>query len=145
MQLAPQLVFNGNCAEALAFYAKAFDTKVNMQSRYGDAPADHGYVTPPEIAGLILHAQIDMGETVLMLCDNPPSMPYTAGSNFSVAIMFDTAEALKAAFDHLKDGGNVAMEPQATFWSECYAMVTDKFGFTWQLTLKGSDEIAGHR
>jgi len=145
MQLAPQLVFNGNCAEALEFYAQAFATKINMVSRYGDMPASEGYTTTPEQAQKILHAQIDMGETVLMLCDNPPHLPYNAGNNFSVAVMFNTPDDLRAAFDQLKDGGNVAMEPQATFWSECYAMVTDKFGFTWQLTLKSENEIAGHK
>jgi len=145
MQLAPQLVLNGNAAEALDFYAQAFATKINMVSRYGDMPAEEGYTTTPEQAQKILHAQLYMGETVLMLCDNPPHLPYTAGNNFSVAVMFDTKEALQAAFDQLAAGGTPVMPPQVTFWSECYGMVTDKFGFTWQLTLKGTGEIAGHK
>ncbi|MCL2689518.1 MAG: VOC family protein, partial [Chitinispirillia bacterium] len=32
-----------------------------------------------------------------------------------------------------KEGGNVGMELQKTFYSELYGMVTDKFGVTWQI------------
>ncbi|MCL2362328.1 MAG: VOC family protein [Defluviitaleaceae bacterium] len=141
MQVNPYVVFNGNCAEALAFYEKAFNGKIGMISRYKDAPAAEGYVTPPEVGELILHAQLDIGGAVIMFCDTSPHLPYNVGNNIMLSVAFDSEDATKAAFAGLKDGGTVVMEMQETFWSKCFGMVTDKYGVTWQTTVVGRAHV----
>jgi len=141
MQVNPYVVFNGNCAEALDFYKKAFSGEVKMISRYKDAPAEQGYVTPSEVAELILHAQLDIGGVVIMFCDTSPGLPYNVGNNIMLSVAFDCGEAAKAAFANLKEGGSVIMELQETFWSKCFGMVADKYGVIWQITLAGREHV----
>ena len=44
-------------------------------------------------------------------------------------------EEIKTLYGKLKEGGTVEVELQETFFSKCYANVTDKFGMAWQLSL----------
>jgi PhnB protein len=45
------------------------------------------------------------------------------------------AVAATAAFNALKDGGEVCMELQETFWSKCFGSLTDKFGVNWNISI----------
>ena len=45
MQVQPYLFFDGRCDEALEFYKKAIDAKVDMLMRFKDAP-DQSMVSP---------------------------------------------------------------------------------------------------
>ena len=141
MKINPYVVFNGNCAEALQFYERAFNAKVTMISRYKDSPPEDGYVAPPEEADLIMHAQLDLGGEVLMFCDVTADVPYTVGSNIAISVAFDTESAAKVAFSALKDGGVVSVELQETFWSKCFGSLTDKFGIIWQITILGQEHV----
>ncbi len=40
--IVPYLLFNGNAAEALAFYAKALNGKILFQQTFGEAPMPAG-------------------------------------------------------------------------------------------------------
>lgn len=59
-------------------------------------------------------------------------VPIQTGNNISVAIIVDE-EQIKSFFEGLKQSGTVKMDIKKTEWSNCYGMVTDKFGITWQL------------
>jgi PhnB protein len=45
MDVQPYLAFEGRCDEAIEFYKKAIDAKVDMLMRFKDAP-DQSMVTP---------------------------------------------------------------------------------------------------
>ena len=46
MQFIPYLNFNGNCAEAMAFYAKVLNGKQGPVMRFGDMPpSPHSLLT----------------------------------------------------------------------------------------------------
>jgi len=134
MKIDPYLHFNGNCAEAIAWYEKAFNTKVTQLMRYGDTPAEEGYAPPPGTENLIGHATLPVGETGLMLCDAPDE-EHRFGTGVSLHVAFDNIDNLKMAFDTLKDGGQVLMEIESTFWSEQFGIVTDKFGVHWMVSI----------
>ena len=44
MQLELFINFNGNCREAVEFYAKVFKSSVNNLMTYGEAPPDPDYI-----------------------------------------------------------------------------------------------------
>jgi len=69
-----------------------------------------------------------------MFSDTFPGTPYTVGDNISLAVVGKDVDELKSAFGKLKEGGNVTMELQETFWSKCYGQVQDKFGIQWQFS-----------
>jgi len=134
MKISPYVSFGGNCAEAIAFYEKAFNVKAEI-TRYKDAPPDNGYQTPEGTENLVMHAQFEVGCEVIMLCDMPPEYPFKAGGNIAIMAEFDDVGSAKAAFDALKVDGEVDMELQETFWSKCFGALTDKFGINWNISI----------
>ena len=134
MRICPYVSFSGNCEEAVALYEKAFNVKAEIV-RYKDAPPDNDYLPSEETKNLIMHAQFEVGGEMIMLCDTPPEYPVKAGDNIGIMAEFDDAETAKAAFAILKEGGQVNMELQETFWSKCFGSLTDKFGIGWNISI----------
>ena len=122
MKVNPYLWFNGNCAEAIAHYERAFGIKAEV-------------VPNEEDASLVAHAQIPLGNDFVMLCDIPSDDPAIFGNNMQISITFGEADfpALTAAFNVLKEGGEVIIEPEASDWSNYFGLTTDKFGVMWSI------------
>jgi PhnB protein len=134
MKISPYIAFNGNCKEAVSFYEKAFNVTAEVMF-YKDAPPAQGYETTSENENLVMHAQFSLDDEVVMLCDMPPQEPAKVGNNITVMLEFDTVTAATAVFNALKEGGEVCMELQETFWSKCFGSLTDKFGINWNISI----------
>lgn len=134
------LIFDGNCREAVEFYAKVFGTEEPQIMSFGDSPQDPNYTLPEEAKDRVMHARLNIAGSNVMFSDTFPGTPFIAGNNFSVTIILDQVEELQSYFDKLKEGGRVTMELQETFWSKSYGMLTDKFGINWQFS-HGSGEM----
>jgi PhnB protein len=135
MKVSPYLHFNGNCAEAIALYEKAFKAEAEIL-RYSDAPPSEGYDPPPGTENFVMHACLSMGENKICLCDLTPDMPSSFSNGIAVFVNLDSADAVKASFFLLKEGGSVGMEPMETFWSKCFCSFEDKFGVNWMLSFE---------
>jgi PhnB protein len=129
------LNFNGNCKEAVEFYAQVFGTGEPKMMTFGDTPPSPEYPLPEEAKKLIMHARLNICGSNVMFSDVFPGMPFVEGTNISLALVVDNLDTLQSAFNQLKEGGNVGMELQETFWSKCYGSLTDKFGIQWQFNL----------
>ena len=66
--IVPYLSFNGNAAEALAFYSKALDGKILFQQTFAEAPMP----SSDDMKDKIMHATFEAGSLVLMVSDCPP-------------------------------------------------------------------------
>jgi PhnB protein len=136
MKITPYLNFNGNCAEAVEFYEKAFGVKANVM-RYSDAPPAEGCILPSGTANFVMHACLtNRNDYTVFLSDVTPDMPTTFGNGMSISIELDNADIVKSTFEKLKEGGTVTMELQKTFWSELFGSLVDKFGVSWLLMVK---------
>ncbi|KXZ20184.1 VOC family protein [Bacillus nakamurai] len=135
----PYLVMNGNGQEAVTFYEKALDAKVVRVQTFGEMPENPEFPTPAEAKDLVLNAHLKVGDTDLMISDTFPGQPYQIGSQVTVAVTIDNAQKSKEVFEKLKEGGNVEMPLQETFWSPSYGQVTDRFGITWQISTQAAD------
>lgn len=146
MQFVPYLNFDGNCAEAMAFYAQLFRGQVVFQSTFGDMPPTEGMPPLPESAkGRLMHAQLQVGAQSLMASDTLPAMPgvdpETCGGGYRkpegmwVSIGVDTLAEGQRVFDGLAEGGKVTMPFASTFWSAGFGMVTDRFGTPWMVNV----------
>jgi PhnB protein len=78
-QLAAYLSYDGNCAEAMRFYAKVLGAKVQTLITYGQAPMGD-QPGPPEHAHRIMHAHLVHKDFSLMAGDAPPGVPYQGGA-----------------------------------------------------------------
>jgi PhnB protein len=133
MQLELFLNFNGNCREAVEFYAKVFKSEVKNLMTYGQAPPDHNFVLNEADKDKILYAGVSIGGLMVMFMDMPSGSPLIVGNNVSPTVSVDSKDEVTRLFNELKEGGRVHMELQKTFFSEWYGMVEDKFGVIWQI------------
>ena len=135
----PYLVMNGNGQEAVKFYEKALDAKVIGIQTFGEMPGNTEFPTPIEAIDRVMNAHLKVGDNDLMLSDTIPGQPYQIGSQVTVSITIDSVEKSNEVFEKLKEGGQVGMPLQETFWSPSYGQVTDKFGVTWQISTQAAD------
>ncbi|OCA84071.1 hypothetical protein A8F94_15200 [Bacillus sp. FJAT-27225] len=127
------LVFNGNCREAVEFYAGVFKTETPKIMTFGESPQSPEYPLPEEAKNLVMHARLNIDGSNVMFSDTFPGQPFVKGNNVTLALISKNTEDLKSWYEQLKDGGKVEMELQETFWSKLYGQVTDKLGIHWQL------------
>lgn len=105
MALEVYLIFNGNCREAIEFYAKVFETEKPYIQTYGEVYQDNSEFNMPEEAkNLIMHANLNVRGSRLMFSDTFPGNPYTIGNNITVAFIDDDLNFMKRAFEMLKEG-----------------------------------------
>ncbi|MEK5238329.1 VOC family protein [Paenibacillus sp. FSL L8-0470] len=134
MSVDVYLNFNGNCREAVEYYAAVFGTEAPQIMTFGDSPPNPEYPLPEEAKSLVMHSRLNIDGSNVMFSDVFPGMPFTVGNNISLALVSPDEEQLKSWFHQLKEGGTVVMELQETFWSKCYGSLKDKFGIEWQIS-----------
>ncbi len=127
--------FNGNCREAVEFYAEVFNTEKQEIMTFAEMPPDPEFEVPEEARDLVLHTSLDINGSTIMFSDILPDTTFITGNNISLTVMTTSVEETEKLFDRLKEGGNVEMELEETFWSKCYGSLTDKFGIVWQLMI----------
>jgi len=125
--------FDGECREAVEFYAKVFRSEVGNLMTYSDTPSDSGYATSEADKNRIMYASVPIGDTVLMLMDTPSGYQLVKGNNVSPTISSDDKDEVSRMFLELSEGGTINTELTRTFFSDLYGSVTDKFGINWQI------------
>lgn len=138
--VSPYVVLDGNGHEAVRFYENVFGAEVRVLQSFGDMPSNPEYPISEEVKNRLLHADLKIGQTSLMLSDTFPGQPHQLGTQVTIAVGITEVEKAKEVFAKLQDGGKVDMPLQETFWSPAYGSVTDKFGVTWQISTQAADQ-----
>lgn len=125
----PYIHFQGNCAEALAFYAAVFGAEPPELMRYSDAAAGSD-IAPSD---RVMHGQVRLGDGLLMASDFPEGVVGDPQKAVSVMFPVPDAETGRRLYDRLKEGGGEIMPYAPTFWSSGFGMVKDRFGTHWML------------
>jgi PhnB protein len=118
--VTPYLAVDG-AARAIAFYAEAFGARERMRL---DAPG-----------GKIGHAELEIGDSIIMLADPWPGGSFEAprGESASVAIHIYVADA-DAVFARALAAGATAIRPVEThFYGDRGGMLRDPFGHHWHV------------
>ena len=139
MTVEVYLNFNGNCREAVEFYAKVFDNENPQIMAFGDSPPDPNFQLPDEAKDLVMHARLTISGSRVMFSDVFPGTPFVQGNNVTLSITSENEEELTSWYHQLKEGGKVHMELQETFWSKLYGNLSDKFGVEWQINYGSTD------
>lgn len=135
MILQNYINFNGNCREAVEFYAQVFGSTKPQFMLFEDMPPNENFPINEETKNLVMHANIKFNENTIMFSDALPGSPVIVGNNITLVINSGDIEEIKSVFNQLKADGTVLMELQETFWSKCYGYLIDRFGIGWQLSL----------
>jgi PhnB protein len=125
--VTPYLVMQG-ASRALEFYRQAFAAKERFRM---DAPG-----------GGIMHAEIQIGNSVVMLADEAPEMGYRGpqalgGTPVSIVLYVTDVDAVfKSA---VAAGAQVTRPPKNEFYGDRMATVTDPFGHVWSIATHVED------
>lgn len=104
---------------------------------YGKAFGAETMIVMPGPGGQgVMHAEVKIGDTMVMLAEefpgNPMKSPNNAGTT-TVALMIYT-EDVDAAFGRaVEAGATVAMPPMDMFWGDRYCKVIDPAGHHWEI------------
>ena len=129
-EVSPYLQFDGTCAEAMRFYERCLNGKLDFFQTFGETPAkDH---VPADWGDKVMHASLVVGGARIMASDAPPGQ-YARPQGLSVALSLPDAAESRRIFDALAEGGTVTMPFAETFWSPGFGMVVDRFGTPWMV------------
>jgi len=125
--LTPYLVLH-NAAEALEFYKKAFGAVEVMRM---DGPD-----------GRVMHAEIKIGDSHVMLGDECPQGGYKSPKSLGgagVSLMF-YVEGVDAAFARAVQAGAAVQRPVTDmFWGDRCGTIADPFGHVWTIATHVED------
>ena len=111
-----------DAAKALEFYVKAFGAKERNRM--------------PGPGGKIWHAELELGDSVIMLSDEFPgsslkSPKALGGTSASVWLYVPDVDAAFARA--VKAGATAVQPPQTMFWGDRFGSISDPFGHAWSI------------
>ena len=128
--VTPYLVCR-NAADAIEFYKKAFGARERVRM--------------PSPDGRLAHAEVQIGDSMLMLGDEMPEMGATAPPTIggtAVAIFLYVRDVDKAFAQATAAGATVEMPPTNMFWGDRYCKLADPFGHKWSMATHIEDVSA---
>lgn len=128
MKLDIYVNYSGNCEEAFRFYEQHLGGKITMMMTHQQQP-DPANV-PENWKNAILHARIEIGDTVLMGADIPKAESMRSAY---LTLRVDSAEEAERLYALLSEDGQIFMKMEETFFASRFAMLRDKFGTSWML------------
>ncbi len=129
MRAAPFLQFDGNCAEAFAFYGECFGNAPAVTMTYGQSPmAEQVSVHHRK---RVMYTEVAVGDSIVMGSDVMAG--FTPAAGFHVSVRVESAEAAERVFAALSSGGVITMPMQATFWAPRFGVLKDRFGVPWMV------------
>jgi PhnB protein len=127
------LSFDGTAAEAMRFYERTLDAKLDTLIKFGDMP--NAAQMPPGSADKVMHARLTFeGGGALMASDWIGGNSYDGMKGFSVALSYETASEARRMFNALAESGMVIMPSQPSFFAETFGMLIDRFGVPWAIS-----------
>ncbi len=128
MKLNPYVNFPGNCKQALQFYEKHLGGKTLNSMTFDQMPEPK--TIPPGMEKNVLHAQIQIGDTTLMVSDGPKVEPMRSAY---LTLSVDSSEEAERIYKVLSEDGQVFMPMAETFFAFRFGQLRDKFGVNWMI------------
>ena len=125
--LTPYLAVD-NAADAIEFYERAFGAKERMRM--------------PGPEGKIGHAEIQIGDSIVMLSDPFPQSTVRSPSDVggTTASLFMYVDDVDAVVEQaVSAGATVTMEVADQFWGDRFGSIADPYGHTWSIATHVED------
>jgi uncharacterized glyoxalase superfamily protein PhnB len=126
--ITPAITVKG-AAAAIEFYTRAFGARERMRMPSPDGAA-------------VMHAELEIGDSVFMLADEFPEMNCVGPQTLrgTTGAMFLYVPDVDAAFRRaVEAGAKVLMPVTDMFWGDRYGQVEDPFGHRWGLATHVED------
>lgn len=128
MNLDIYLNYAGTCEQAFRFYEQHLGGRITAMARHEEQPGQPSI--PPGWERAVLHARIEIGNTVVRGADIPGAEPMRSAY---LALRLDSIEEAERVYGLLSDGGQIFMKMEETFFASRFAMLRDRFGTSWML------------
>jgi PhnB protein len=117
--VTPYLVVSDG-SRAIEYYKRAFGASAVVQM--------------PGPGGKIGHAELKIGDSMIMLSDEMPGNRSPQSLGGSPVSIFLYVENVDSVFNEaVKAGAKADMPPQDMFWGDRFGKLTDPFGHSWAL------------
>lgn len=130
MKLYTYLNYGGNCRQAFEFYEQQLGGKIVSIATHGEVPNTAN--VPDDWKSAVLHARLELGDTIVMGADIPPDRFQPMRSAY-LTLLLDSVEDAERIYVLLIDGGQIFMKMEQTFFAKRFAMLRDRFGTSWML------------
>jgi PhnB protein len=130
MHLTPFLLFDGNCAEAMAFYQSCLGGELTI-IRLGDTPM--GDQAPPERKQKVTYARLQSDSVELSATDwlHPTRVP-RPGNTVAIYLQADDYSQLRVLFDTLAVGADrQLLDDLRDMPFGTYGHLADRYGIHW--------------
>lgn len=128
MKIQAYLAFDGNCQQALNYYAEIFDAEVKNRQTYEDKKMD----VPASYRQKLQHAELIGNNIRIMAYDAAPDTPITHGTQIHMAVDVNDQKKAEQLFSELSGGGQVHHEFREREWGY-YGRCTDQYGINWMV------------
>ncbi|MEO6612878.1 MAG: VOC family protein [Chitinophagaceae bacterium] len=129
-QINSYLTFNGNCKEAMSFYAGCLGGELVLQT-IGESPlADK---MPPQMKKSVLHSTLTRGDLVLMGSDMVSEKGLVKGNSVSLMLNCSSEKEIRSLYELLSKDGVAEHPLEISFWGALFGDLTDKYGNHWLL------------
>ncbi len=131
LRCTPFLLFDGNCAEAMAFYHKCLGGELTL-TKLGDTPMKD--MLPKEKWGRLINANLKSGEIEISATDWMASPQYEPkqGDTYAIFIIGGSYDELKVVFDKLAEGAKRdRFQELHDMPFGTYGQFFDRFGVHW--------------
>lgn len=131
LRCTPFLLFDGNCAEAMAFYHNCLGGSLTL-TKLGDTPMKEMF--PPEKHGRIINAQLKSGAIEISATDwmASPSFDPIVGNMSALFVIGEGYDELKIVFDKLAEGANKdRFQELHEMPFGTYGQFYDRYGVQW--------------
>lgn len=126
--VTPHLIVR-NAGAAIEFYKQAFG-------------AEELFRMPGMDGKSVMHAELRIGDSTIMLCDEFPEMgaksPEALGGS-PVTVHLYVTDADKAFSQAVEAGATATMPLQDMFWGDRYGKVSDPYGHQWSIATHIAD------
>ena len=126
-KLYTQLNFGGNCEEALRFYEKNLGGRITMMMKQNQMPG-----APADATNAVIHARMDIGDTVLIANDVPENV-FKKMRSVYLYLSMDSDEETDRVHNLLAEDGEIFIPMASTFYASRFSMLRDRFGVSWAL------------
>jgi len=129
MNLSPFLLFDGTCAEAMAFYRSCLGGELTI-IRLGDTPMKHQ--APPAQHHKVVHAHLQSGALELAATDWLHATRTPRQGNTVAMYLQGTHDELRAIFDKLSVGADPELlDDLREMPFGVYGHLADRYGVHW--------------
>jgi PhnB protein len=135
MKLTPYLAFDGNAAEALAYYCQAFGAEMVFSTTFAEMPEQEDWITDAN-KDRLAHGEITLNGMRIYASDTAEFEPHTGFAGVTLHLGFETADKARAMFETIAKDGTIKMPFAETFWSKGFGVVDDKFGVSWMVDVE---------